>query len=638
MTTQDTQSDHDDARMNIVEESFASHAASADIGAAQQPESESATSFNTQETPSSDEQRSFADYIAAFQLSESFPPPSLAEAFEASSTESASEANTTSGEQQPQEAPQSDESLSIITPAMPAERPVSPLLRPATRIRVPRHGNRHRQDTASRGAQEPEHGSTNPIPGAPEKAVPSEPASSEQSTATQEKRQGQQEGPASAQPQQEEKRPPRRYRFDRPSPTTQPATVQAVQPAQNAAEGESQRPAPADQHRTRQHQEQPTEKAHTEKAHKAQETPVLPTAGTPALTQNGAAQQTEQGESAVTEVAPEDLPPLEYSELQAATSRRRRRRRPNGSTAIATTTTPTSNAPVTPAPSTPATPITAVTPYSIQSGQTLNQMNQGNEVSSPFMGPEPSPARGSVMHPSIRPLRTGRNGNTLDSQRGITPTTPARPGENIISNAGVNYLASVLKDAIQTQTDRIAAELRRSNQAPTNVSFSVPALPSTERVGVFVDVANLLYSARNLRITIDFGKLLDFLRGNRRLIRAHAYCPTSSQPGEDQMFLQVVKGLGYRITTKNYKTFASGARKADLDLDLCMDVVRLVEAGAVDSIVLVSGDSDFMPMLDYCSDHGVRVEIAAFDESMSATLRQSCDLFVNLAMLEEIRE
>lgn len=264
-------------------------------------------------------------------------------------------------------------------------------------------------------------------------------------------------------------------------------------------------------------------------------------------------------------------------------------------------------------------------------------MNQGNDASGPFIGPEPSPARGSVMHPSIRPLRTGRNGNTLDAQRGITPTTLARPGENIISNAGVNYLASVLKDAMQTQTDRIAAELRRSNQAPTNVSLSVPAFPSTERVGVFVDVANLLYSARNLRITIDFGKLLDFLRGNRRLVRAHAYCPTSSQPGEDQIFLQAVKGLGYRITTKNYKTFASGARKADLDLDLCMDVVRLVEGKAVDSIVLVSGDSDFMPMLDYCSDHGVRVEIAAFDESMSATLRQSCDLFVNLAMLEDIR-
>jgi uncharacterized LabA/DUF88 family protein len=214
----------------------------------------------------------------------------------------------------------------------------------------------------------------------------------------------------------------------------------------------------------------------------------------------------------------------------------------------------------------------------------------------------------------------------------------SKPHEShLMSPAAVNHLANVVSQAIQTQTDRMVQELRRANQVPTNVSVSLPPFPSNERVGVFVDVANLLYSARTLRMTVDFGKLLDFLRGNRRLVRAQAYCPTSPQPGDEQMFLQAVKGLGYRITTKNYKIFSSGAKKADLDLDLCMDVVRLVDGGAVDCIVLVSGDSDFMPMLDYCSDHGVRVEVAAFDESMSATLRQSCDLFVNLSLLEEIR-
>ena len=243
------------------------------------------------------------------------------------------------------------------------------------------------------------------------------------------------------------------------------------------------------------------------------------------------------------------------------------------------------------------------------------------------MGPEPSPARGSTVSRTVRPIRN-------EAQR--IPTYPARP-EVGASSASINHLANVVAQAIQTQSDRMVAELRRANQVPTNVSVSLPPFPSTERVGVFVDVANLLYSARTQRLTIDFGKLLDFLRGNRRLVRAHAYCPTSPQPGDDQMFLQAVKGLGYRITTKNYKTFSSGAKKADLDLDLCMDVVRLVDGKAVDCIVLVSGDSDFMPMLDYCSDHGVRVEVAAFDESMSATLRQSCDLFVNLSMLEEIR-
>jgi len=319
---------------------------------------------------------------------------------------------------------------------------------------------------------------------------------------------------------------------------------------------------------------------------------------------------------------------LEYSELQKANSRRRRRRH-----------TPPASTPVAAKPNTPETPVvpaiptvapgvvvprTSAPPYTITSGYTVSQMNQ--DGAGPFMGPDPSPAPGSIAAQNVRTIRT-------DVQR--TPAYPVRTTE--ATSASVHQLANIVSQAIQTQTDRMVAELRSANQSPTNISVSMPPFPSNERVGVFVDVANLLYSARTLRITVDFGKLLDFLRGNRRLVRAHAYCPTSPQPGDEQMFLQAVKGLGYRITTKNYKTFASGAKKADLDLDLCMDVVRLVDGKAVDCVVLVSGDSDFMPMLDYCSDHGVRVEVAAFDEAMSATLRQSCDLFINLGMLEDIR-
>jgi uncharacterized LabA/DUF88 family protein len=273
-------------------------------------------------------------------------------------------------------------------------------------------------------------------------------------------------------------------------------------------------------------------------------------------------------------------------------------------------------------------PTSLSAPYSIVSGYTVSQMNQGNEDSGPFMGPEPSPARGSLITRETR---------SVPRPPMASPSYPARSGEGMPSSASFNHFTNMMVQALQTQTDRMVAEMRRANQVPTNVSVTLPPFPSTERVGVFVDVANLLYSARTLRISVDFGKLLDFLRGNRRLVRAHAYCPTSPQANDEQMFLQAVKGLGYRITTKNYKTFSSGAKKADLDLDLCMDVVRIVDGGAVDCIVLVSGDSDFMPMLDYCSDHGVRVEVAAFDEAMSATLRQSCDLFINLSMLEEIR-
>lgn len=558
--------------------------------------------------------------------------------------------------------------------APPIELPASPLLRHSSRVRLPRHGGLRQREESVEVGQTQQNGETATVT----------PPSVEDTSKPE------------ATPEEEKPRPERRYRFDRRTPAatttatpTQPRTeenkgnttssqalphadnghvgereeqvkqhpgvaqsTEQLAPAQaviqeqvvtQTAEAEKGKPAKITHDGRRRHgQERQREKV---QATPAVSMPVVPEVAAPVA---------EISELQVPEVALEDLPPLEYAELQAANSRRRRRRRSGSSSQVTMTTNastnpdvakpvapeqtvtgaliPSSPSPVSPANVTrsiavPGSPEPLTGQYSIQSGHTVSQMNQGTGDSGPFMGPEPSPARGSTMSRSVRPIRS-------EVQR--MPTYPART-EGAASSASINHLANVVAQAIQTQSDRMVAELRRANQIPTNVSVSLPPYPSTERVGVFVDVANLLYSARTQRLTIDFGKLLDFLRGNRRLVRAHAYCPTSPQPGDDQMFLQAVKGLGYRITTKNYKTFSSGAKKADLDLDLCMDVVRLVDGNAVDCIVLVSGDSDFMPMLDYCSDHGVRVEVAAFDESMSATLRQSCDLFINLSMLDEIR-
>jgi uncharacterized LabA/DUF88 family protein len=583
---------------------------------------------------------------------------------------------------------QSEETPSGLTqPRLSPERPVSPLLRPATRPRVPRHG-RHRIDELIHPAELRGDVLKAPVP-TPEPVE--EPASASEAPAPVEQ----------TKPEEQPARPARRYRFDRPAATASATPAAATRPSAPARATESKEkrtfaiPTPAEpvanaeptptraETSSSAVAETPVAKVSTQEpavANPETPAPVVPVAPTTERRRRGNHERTREKEQAVAapvvapvpepvapvvEPAPavaqdvplEDLPPLEYSELQAANSRRRRRRRPGTASTVAAvpptngTLAPKTNLSDLAAPPAPSLSLSApesaplptpVAPrnvpqlppasYNIVSGYTVSQMNQGNDMSGPFMGPEPSPARGSTF--SSTPVRHVRN----EPLRNTPAAHPVKHSEApAMSNAAVNHMANVVSQAIQTQTDRMVAELRRANQVPTSVSVSLPPFPSTERVGVFVDVANLLYSARTLRMTVDFGKLLDFLRGNRRLVRAQAYCPTSPQPGDDQMFLQAVKGLGYRITTKNYKTFSSGAKKADLDLDLCMDVVRLVDGGAVDCVVLVSGDSDFMPMLDYCSDHGVRVEVAAFDESMSATLRQACDLFVNLSMLEEIR-
>lgn len=190
------------------------------------------------------------------------------------------------------------------------------------------------------------------------------------------------------------------------------------------------------------------------------------------------------------------------------------------------------------------------------------------------------------------------------------------------------------EDIQQRNTERILGALRQVGGSDAGAQRS---LNVTERIGVFVDVPNLVYAARYLNRWIDFGRLLERLLSGRRLIRAHAYSPTDPDPSAEQQFLTPVKSQGFRLTTKNYRTFASGAKKADMDLDLCMDVVRLVVAKAIDCLVLCSGDGDFLPLLDFCADNGVRVEVASFVEATSDELRQACDRFYNLSAMEGIR-
>ena len=150
-----------------------------------------------------------------------------------------------------------------------------------------------------------------------------------------------------------------------------------------------------------------------------------------------------------------------------------------------------------------------------------------------------------------------------------------------------------------------------------------------QRVGVFIDTQNLYHSARNLyQARVNFGAVLKDAVAGRKLVRAVAYVITT-EAGDEKNFFEALSKLGIETKTKDLQIFAGGAKKADWDVGLAVDAIKM--SPRLDSVVIVSGDGDFIPLVEYLQTIGVQVEVVSFGKSTSGKLREAVDDFVDLS-------
>ncbi|MGB9847940.1 MAG: NYN domain-containing protein [Minisyncoccia bacterium] len=150
-----------------------------------------------------------------------------------------------------------------------------------------------------------------------------------------------------------------------------------------------------------------------------------------------------------------------------------------------------------------------------------------------------------------------------------------------------------------------------------------------QRVAVFFDIQNLYHSAKNLyQARVDFKEVLKTAVANRKLIRAIAYVVKSDAVEGETSFFEALQNIGIELRIKELQVYPDGLKKADWDVGLAVDAIRI--APSVDSIVLVTGDGDFLPLLDYLKGIGKIVEVAAFGRTASAKLKESADDFIDL--------
>jgi len=149
-----------------------------------------------------------------------------------------------------------------------------------------------------------------------------------------------------------------------------------------------------------------------------------------------------------------------------------------------------------------------------------------------------------------------------------------------------------------------------------------------QRVGVFIDAQNLYHSAKNLHHgRVNFGEVLKNALEGRQLVRAIAYVITT-ESGEEKNFFEALTKVGIETKTKDLQIFSSGSKKADWDVGLAIDAVKL--ASKLDVVVLASGDGDFVPLVEYLKMNGCQVEVITFGKSASAKLKEVADDFIDL--------
>ncbi|MGZ6299086.1 MAG: LabA-like NYN domain-containing protein [Candidatus Limnocylindria bacterium] len=150
----------------------------------------------------------------------------------------------------------------------------------------------------------------------------------------------------------------------------------------------------------------------------------------------------------------------------------------------------------------------------------------------------------------------------------------------------------------------------------------------SKNVAVFVDVANLYYSARGLEVDVDYVALLKAATKGRDLIRAYAYSGLDPENENQRKFIDFLGKNDYKVVHKDIRKFGDGRVKANLDIELVVDLFRL--ADRMDIAVIVSGDGDFAPAIRALQDKGVRCEVISFRPNTSSDLIAVADEFIDI--------
>ncbi len=158
----------------------------------------------------------------------------------------------------------------------------------------------------------------------------------------------------------------------------------------------------------------------------------------------------------------------------------------------------------------------------------------------------------------------------------------------------------------------------------------------SKNVAVFVDVANVFYAAKAAGVDIDYVTLLKSASAGRDLVRAYAYTGLDPDNENQRNFHDFLRRSGYKVVSKDIRKYGDGRVKANLDIELVVDMMKT--ARNLDIAIVVSGDGDFAPAIRAVQEQGVRVEVISFRGNTSSDLIEVADIFTDITQLAKVEK
>ena len=227
---------------------------------------------------------------------------------------------------------------------------------------------------------------------------------------------------------------------------------------------------------------------------------------------------------------------------------------------------------------------------------------------------------------------TGKEHGLKKAAKSSTPMTSKqsslRPDTLEVLNSLVRIERHLvmLADTVQHLLSELT--VMRTLMEPTRRDIQVPRATGV-RLGIYVDVQNLYYAARDLGGKVDYKRLKEWIVGSRKLEKANAYIILNPSIPDQEKFLHALENYGFYIRSKVIKTFYDGHQKGNWDLGMAMDMIE--DSEYLDIVALVSGDGDFAPVVRMLRRNGVKVEVYSFLHSLSYELREAADSFFPLS-------